>query len=170
MPWLEISSHDIDCVEYVCRGLTWGSIFSTCVISLWGNNIKCKYMFMFPLKNLARKESTARWSNPSMCSLYICYNGLLFPVTICIYNLLLPNLSFWTPILIRISNYTIQSANSCIRKCSSDYKNIAVRFTFAMWSMYLFITRGHNVKERWKIVLSTCWDKTKYERNTIDYR
>ena len=25
---------------------------------MWSNDIKCKYMFMFPLKNLARKEST----------------------------------------------------------------------------------------------------------------
>ena len=36
-------------------GLTWGKILSTCVMSMWSDNIKCKYMFMFPLKNLARK-------------------------------------------------------------------------------------------------------------------
>ena len=51
----DISSHDIDYVEYVAAGLTWGRILSTCVISMWSNDIKCKYMFMFPLKNLARK-------------------------------------------------------------------------------------------------------------------
>ena len=28
--------------------LTWGRILSTCVISVWSNDIKCKYMFMFP--------------------------------------------------------------------------------------------------------------------------
>ena len=28
----------------------------TCVLSMWSNDIKCKYMFMFPLQNLARKE------------------------------------------------------------------------------------------------------------------
>ena len=28
----------------------------TCVISMWRNEIKCEYMFMFTLKNLARKE------------------------------------------------------------------------------------------------------------------
>ena len=61
MPWLlilrrqDISSHDIDYVEYVGPGLTLGGILSTCVISMWSNDIKCKYMFMFPLKNLARK-------------------------------------------------------------------------------------------------------------------
>ena len=52
----DISSHDIDYVEYVGPGLTWGRILSTCVISMWSNDIKCKYMFMFPLNNLARKE------------------------------------------------------------------------------------------------------------------
>ena len=50
-----ISSHDIDYVEYVVPGLTWGRILGTCVISMWSNGIKCKYMFMFPLNNLARK-------------------------------------------------------------------------------------------------------------------
>ena len=37
-------------------GLTWGRILSTCVISMWSNDIKCKYMFVFPLQNSARKE------------------------------------------------------------------------------------------------------------------
>ena len=48
----DISSHDIN---YVGSGLTWGRILSTCAILMWSNDIKCKYMFMFPLKNLARK-------------------------------------------------------------------------------------------------------------------
>ena len=56
-----ISSHDIDYVEYVGSCLTWGRILSTCVISMWSNDIKCKYMFMFPLKKLARKGLT--WLN-----------------------------------------------------------------------------------------------------------
>ena len=43
-------------VEYVGPGFTWGRILSTYVISMWSNDIKCKCMFMFPLKNLARKE------------------------------------------------------------------------------------------------------------------
>ena len=34
----------------------WGRVSTTCVISMWSNDIKCKYMFMFPLQNLARKE------------------------------------------------------------------------------------------------------------------
>ena len=42
-------------VEYIGSGLTWGRILCTCVISKWSNDIKCKYIFMFPLKNLARK-------------------------------------------------------------------------------------------------------------------
>ena len=51
----DIISHDIDYVEYIGPGLTWGRIFRTCVKSMWRNDIKCKYMFMFPQKNLARK-------------------------------------------------------------------------------------------------------------------
>ena len=62
MPWLlrrqDISSHDIDYVEYVGPGLTWGRILSISVISMWSNDIKYEYMFMFPLKILVRKEST----------------------------------------------------------------------------------------------------------------
>ena len=36
----DISSHDIDYVEYVGPGLTWGRILSTCVITMWSNDIK----------------------------------------------------------------------------------------------------------------------------------
>ena len=46
----DINNNAIDCVEYVGLGLTWGRILSTCVISMWSNDIKCKYMFIFPLK------------------------------------------------------------------------------------------------------------------------
>ena len=52
----DISSHDTDYIEYVGPFLTWGRILSSCVKSMWRNGIKCKYVFMFPLKNLARKE------------------------------------------------------------------------------------------------------------------
>ena len=52
----DISSHDIDYVEHVGPGLTWGRILSTCVISMWSNDTKCNYMFIFLLQNLARKE------------------------------------------------------------------------------------------------------------------
>ena len=54
----DISNHDIGHVEYVGPGLTWGWILSTCVISMWCNDIKCKYTFMFPLQNWARNELT----------------------------------------------------------------------------------------------------------------
>ena len=58
-----ISSHDIDYVGYVGPDLTWswGRILSTCVISMWGNDIKYEYMFMFPLNNLARKELISKF-------------------------------------------------------------------------------------------------------------
>ena len=51
----DISSHDIDYIEYVGPSRIRGSVLSTCVKSMWSNGIKCKYMFVFPLKNLARK-------------------------------------------------------------------------------------------------------------------
>ena len=53
-----ISSHDIDCVNYVGPYLTWGRISTTCVMSVWRNDRNYKYMFMFLLKNLACKELT----------------------------------------------------------------------------------------------------------------
>ena len=51
----DISSHDTDYIEYVGPSRIRGSVLSTCVKSMWSNDIECKYMFMFPLKNLARK-------------------------------------------------------------------------------------------------------------------
>ena len=51
----DISTHDIDYVEMVSPCLTWWRIPTTCVISMWSNDIKCKCMFLFPLKNLACK-------------------------------------------------------------------------------------------------------------------
>ena len=57
----DISSHDIGYVEYVGPGLTWGRILSTCIISIWSYDIQCKYMFMFPLKNLACKGLTHQY-------------------------------------------------------------------------------------------------------------
>ena len=72
----DISSHDIDYVEYVGPGLTWEWILSSCVISMWSNDIKCKYMFMFPLNNLARKED---------CDLTHTYiTGQIHLFTICV--------------------------------------------------------------------------------------
>ena len=49
----DISTHDIEYVLYVCSCPTWGRISTTCVMSMWRNDMKCKYMFLFPLKNLA---------------------------------------------------------------------------------------------------------------------
>ena len=51
-----ISSNDIDCIEYVGPSLTWERISGTCVMSMWSNDTKCKYMLPFSLKKLARKE------------------------------------------------------------------------------------------------------------------
>ena len=60
----DISNHNIDYMVYVDPGLTWGRIWSTCVISMWSNDIKCKYMFMFPLKNVARKGLDYNMTGP----------------------------------------------------------------------------------------------------------
>ena len=56
----DISSHNIDYVEVVGSCYIWGRISTTCVVLKWSNDIKCKYMFMFPLKNLAHKG--LRWA------------------------------------------------------------------------------------------------------------
>ena len=45
----------IDFIEYAGSCLIWGRISTTCIVPMWRNDTKCKYMFMFPLKNLARK-------------------------------------------------------------------------------------------------------------------
>ena len=57
--WTRSISYDIDYVEYVGPGLTWGRILRTCVISMWSNDIKCKYMFMFHLKRLKHCSTPA---------------------------------------------------------------------------------------------------------------
>ena len=40
----------------ICRSWSYLRILSTCFISMWSNDIKCKYVFRFPLQNLACKE------------------------------------------------------------------------------------------------------------------
>ena len=52
----DISSHVIDYyMKYAGPSLIWEMILSTCVKSMWRNDIKGEYMFMFPSKNLACK-------------------------------------------------------------------------------------------------------------------
>ena len=65
MPWLLMSpGHQQPWywLYSICRSLsylrTWGRILGTCVISVWRNDIKCKYIFMFTLKNLVPKGLT----------------------------------------------------------------------------------------------------------------
>ena len=49
-----ISRHDIDSVEYVGSCFTWGRISGTCVVSLWGNDIKCNIYVYVPSKKITR--------------------------------------------------------------------------------------------------------------------
>ena len=62
MPWLLTSPGHQQPWYWLCkigRFLSYlGRISTTCVISMWRNDTKCKYMFMFTLKNLARKGLT----------------------------------------------------------------------------------------------------------------
>ena len=53
-----ISSHGIDYVALVGHRFTWERILTSSVITTWSNTIKCEYMILFPLKNLARKGLT----------------------------------------------------------------------------------------------------------------
>ena len=77
----DISSNDIDYVEYEGPGVTWGRILSTCVISMWSNDKKCKYMFMCPLQNLACKELTSA-DSLSLGHLPTHFNEILFDIQI----------------------------------------------------------------------------------------
>ena len=65
MPWLlPLPGHQqpwywqSDYVKYVGPGLIRGRISTIYGMSVWRNDIKYKYMFMFPLENLACKELT----------------------------------------------------------------------------------------------------------------
>ena len=59
MPWL-LTSPGHQQPRYwlyrICRSFSWGRIWSTCVMSMWSNDTKCKYMFMYLLKNSACKR------------------------------------------------------------------------------------------------------------------
>ena len=59
MPWLLTSPGHQQPWYWLCRICRflsyYGRMLSTCIISMWSNDIKCKYMFMLLLNNLARK-------------------------------------------------------------------------------------------------------------------
>ena len=59
VPWLLTSPGHQQPWYWLCRIGRFLSylrkVSSTCIASMWRNYTKCKYMFMFPLKNLARK-------------------------------------------------------------------------------------------------------------------
>ena len=56
MPWPLASPGHNQPRYWLCRDvgrrLTW-RLPTTCVMSTWSDDLKCKYMFLFPLKNLA---------------------------------------------------------------------------------------------------------------------
>ena len=56
-----------DYTEYsiVHNSIIWGRISTTCVVSMWRNDTKFRYMFMFPLKNLACK-GLIKWIDLSL--------------------------------------------------------------------------------------------------------
>ena len=63
MPWLLTSRGHLQpwyWLSRICRSWSYlrGRILTSCVISMWSNDIKCIFMFMFPLKNLACKGLT----------------------------------------------------------------------------------------------------------------
>ena len=47
-------TRDIDYVVLVSCFLTSAMISTTCVMSICSNDIRCEYMFLFPVRNLAR--------------------------------------------------------------------------------------------------------------------
>ena len=71
-----ISTHDIDYLEWVSTCLTWGRISTTCVMTIWWNDIKCKYMFLLPLKTWARKGLTLHLVVPVVSIHRLCLLAL----------------------------------------------------------------------------------------------
>ena len=70
----DISSHDIDYMEYVGPFLTWGSVLSTSVKSMWRDDLKYKYMFMFPQKSFTRKGLIVTFYHVSQVPPYTRWN------------------------------------------------------------------------------------------------
>ena len=73
MPWLLTSPGHQQPWYWLCRICRflsyYGRMLSTCIISMWSNDIKCKYMFMLLLNNLARKGLRRFYQIPWMlCS------------------------------------------------------------------------------------------------------
>ena len=67
----DISTHDIDYVDYVSYCLTWGGISIACVMWIWRNDMRYEYMFLFSLKYLTRKGLT-HWGRVT----HICVSKL----------------------------------------------------------------------------------------------
>ena len=62
IPWLHTSPGHQQHWYWLCRICrSWSCILSTHVTSMWSNDIKCKYMFIFPLKHLAHKQLSWFW-------------------------------------------------------------------------------------------------------------
>ena len=81
----DINNHNIDYVKLASPGLKRGRISTTSDISMSRHDIKCKCIFMFPLKNLAHEELryydhskilNVRWW---YCCLDMCKISLLLP-------------------------------------------------------------------------------------------
>ena len=60
----DISTHDIGIGKHL--SYLRKDFYYLCHV-MWTNKIKCEYMFMFPLKNLARKELTHLFDQSAMC-------------------------------------------------------------------------------------------------------
>ena len=116
----DINGHDIDYVEYVGFGLTWKRILSTCVIPVWSNDMRYKYMIMFPLQNLAHKVNSMA---PGRCGSY-------FKSIIC--KFIIQNNSLgthceialrWTPQNLTNEKSTLVQVMAWCRQATSHYLN-----------------------------------------------
>ena len=102
----------------------WGRISTTCVESLWRYDTKCKYMFMFSLKNLARKG--------------------LIPDTRCAWKTNLPQQVSNKPYQLVVI-YSVSTSCNCIKGLSvwlhkrqnwNDKSNIFLLYTFLQLHNY----------------------------------
>ena len=119
----DISTHDIDYVEWVSTCLTWEWISTTCVMPVWRNQRNCKYMFLFLLKNLACKELTKLITNRLISLSPITLYGLFIAevdfLTVTYINSLRPSDAIWR----QRTGSTLAQVMPCYLTAPSHYLN-----------------------------------------------
>ena len=119
MLWLLASPGHQQQWYWLCRiagpCLAWARISTTFVMSMWSNDIKCKYMFMFPLGNSAHKELTST---------------LLLYIMMC-------NCIFYASLLCFILGPTATQVGPTLSQCRDDSTDIGPTL-----ALFILLSRG----------------------------